>query len=195
MSQRIFFAAFLATALGLSAWGGEQRGQAWIYQQSGSGFRVSIETYQTRQGWTPVIVSVAGADVTAVMDARGRVVPARTKGASQIRPSPFVIELEKGRILLEGKAHAISVFEQNAVRTRFRMIEGAIELPLRFDALGKRGTLRFGGLEIPAQVSSAVPNMTNRSGRSAATGMTVLAKKERGAVAQLQPQRIKARVK
>lgn len=195
MTQKILIVAILALAFALPASGGDTAEKDLIYWQSGSSLRVSIETYQTRQGWTPVIVSLGGANVMAVMDRQGRVVAARAKGLDKYAPSLFVIEMEKGRVLLGGQAHPISVFERNAVRTRFRMAENAIELPLRLDAQGKLGTLRFGGLEIPAQVNSVAPNPTSRSGRSAVTAPTALAKKERGATAQLQPQRIRARVK
>jgi hypothetical protein len=195
MTQKTFIGTFLALAFALPAPGGETTKKDLIYWQSGSSLRVSIETYQTRQGWTPVIVSVAGADVTAVMDAQGRVVSMLSKGPEKYVSPLFVIQMEKGRVILGGEAHPISVFEQNAVRTRFRMVESVIGLPLRLDAQGKRGALRFGGLEIPAQVNSVAPSPTNRTVRSAVTAPTALAKKERGAAARLQPQRIRARVK
>jgi len=195
MTQRTLIVTFLALAFALPASGGETAKKELIYWQSGSSLRVSIETYQMRQGWTPVIVSVSGADVTAVMDVQGRVVSVLSKGLDKYVSPLFVIQMEKGRVLLGGEAHPISVFEQNAVRTRFRMVESAIGLPLRLEAQGKRGTLRFGGLEIPAQVAGVAPNPANRSGRSAVTAPAALAKKERGATAQLQPQRIRARMK
>ena len=195
MTQKTFIVTFLALAFALPVSGGKTAKRDLIYWQNGSSLRVSIETYQTRQGWTPVIVSVAGADVAALMDAQGRVVSAISKGLDEYVSPLFVIQMEKGRVLLGREAHPISVVEQNAVRTRLRMAESAIELPLRLDDQGKRGTLRFGGLEIPAQVASVVPNPTNSSGRSALTAPTALAKKARGATAQLQPQRIRARVK
>ncbi len=195
MTQKTLIGTFLALAFALPALGGETAKNDLIYWQSGSSLRVSVETYQTRQGWTPVIVSVAGADVAAVMDAQGRVVLTRAKSVDKARPALFVIEMEKARILLGGQAHPISVFEKNAVRTRFRMAENMIELPLRLNAQAKRGTLRFGSLEIPAQVAGVTPIPASRSGRSAVTAPTSLVKKERGATAQLQPQRIRARVK
>ena len=157
MRQRIFFAALLASALSLSAWGGVQDRKVLVYRQNSSGLRVSIETFQAREGWTPVVVSLSGAEVIAAMDPSGRVFRTGAEARSGRGPTLFTIELDKGQVLLGREPHAISVFERNAVRTRFGLAEAAVLLPLELDKQGTAGTLRFGGLRIPAAVNRINP--------------------------------------
>jgi hypothetical protein len=132
-----------------------------------------------------------------VMDGQGRVVQAWAKGLDKRSLPLFTIELEKGRILLGREAHAIRVFEQNSVRTRFMLTEGAIALPLGLDGQGKAGKLRFGGLEIPARVNVMNPARTtaNMFNPQAVVATQSIVPKGHGAEAQLTPSRIRARGK
>lgn len=197
MNKRYLFVVLLALALALPAMadGGTQRDL--FYLQNGSGVRVSIETYQARQGWTPVIVSVAGANVTAAMDASGRVFR-NGADARDGRGLPlFTIELEKGRIRMGRESHVINVFEQNGLRTRFGLAEGAILLPLRLDDQSTGGTLRFGGLGIPATVNRTNSLRTAGSlmDRRGFVANQIHSLKGPKASAQLTPSRIRARGK
>ncbi len=155
MAKRLLVLILMGTGLVLAMLGADKRTTQsdWVYLQNGSGVRVSIETYRAKGGWTPVIVSMAGAEVSAVMDSKGRVVQAWAKGFDKRGLTLFTIELEKGRVLLGREAHAVQVYEQNNVRTRLQIAESVIQLPVRMDQTGRNGKLRFGGLEIPAQVS------------------------------------------
>lgn len=197
MNRRFLFVVLLALVFALPAMadGGAQRD--FLYLQNGSDLRISIEAYQARDGWTPVIVSVAGAEVSAVMDEKGRVVHAWAKGLDKRSLPLFTIELEKGRILLGREAHPIRVYEQNGVRTRFEIAEGAIALPLSFGQVNKAGTLRFGGLEIPARVNAANPTRRtgNKFNRLAVVTARPIVHHGRSAEAQLMPSRIRARGK
>jgi hypothetical protein len=197
MNKRFLFVVVLALAFALPAAAGGGTQRDLLYLQNGSGVRVSIETYRAKEGWTPVIVSVAGAEVSAAMDAKGRVFR-NGADARDGRGLPlFTIELEKGRILIGRESHATNVYEQNAVRTRLRLVEGAILLPLQLDARGAGGTLRFGGLGIPATVNQTAPVRTvgNRLNRPAAAATQVAPPKGHKAFAQLTPSRIRARGK
>jgi hypothetical protein len=197
MIKRILILALLALPLVLQAAAPGATQSSWVYLQSCSNLRISIETYQAREGWTPVIVSVAGAEVSAVMDGQGRVVHAWAKGLDKRSLPLFTIELEKGRILLGREAHAIRVYEQNGVRTRFEIAEGAIALPLSLGQGNKAGTLRFGGLEIPARVNVINPTRTtvNKFNPQAVVAAPLIVQKGHGAEAQLTPSRIRARGK
>lgn len=197
MVKRILVLTLLAVPLVLQAAAPSATQYNWVYLQSGSNLRISIETYQAREGWTPVIVSVAGAEVSAVMDGQGRVVQAWAKGLDKRSLPLFTIELEKGRILLGREAHAIRVFEQNNVRTRFEIAEAAILLPLRLGQGNKAGTLRFGGLEISARVNAINPTrMTgNRFNPQAMVAAPLIVQKGHGAEARLMSSRIRACVK
>ena len=217
MAKRSLVLILMATGLMLAAQGADKRATQGdlVYLQNGSDVRISIETARATAGWTPVIVSVAGTDITVVMDSTGRVVQERAKGQDKRGLALFTVELEKGRILLGSEAHAVQVFEQDNVRTRFRIAEGVIQLPVRMAPTGKNGTLRFGNLEIPAQVSAvdrAVPGRAiSQKGvkagseainpavlagtRPAGPASTPLISRGFGAKAQLAPSRLRARAK
>lgn len=207
MVKRILVLTLLALPFALRAAAPSATQSNWVYLQNGSSLRISIETYQAREGWTPVIVSVAGADVSAVMDGQGRVFQAWAKGSDKYILPFFTIELEKGRILLGRESHAIRVYEQNSVRTRFVIAEGAIALPLSLGQGNKAGTLRFGGLEVPAQVREADHAASSRLMKPAPAkpgltairpaGFTAPLPVEKGprSMAQLIPSQIRARGK
>ena len=216
MIKRILVLTLLALPLVLQAAAPGATQSNLVYLQNGSSLRISIETYQAREGWTPVIVSVAGAEVSAVMDVQGRVVHfvagaevstptngqgrvahARVKGLDKPILPLFTIELEKGRILLGREAHAIRIYEQNGVRTRFMIAEGAIALPLGLDRQGKAGTLRFGGLEIPARVNAINPTrpLGNKFNPQAVVAAQSMVQRGHSTEAQLAPSRIRARGK
>jgi hypothetical protein len=215
MNKRFLFVVVLALAFALPAAAGGGTQRDLLYLQNGSGVRVSIETYRAKEGWTPVIVSVAGAEVAALMDEKGRVVQTWAKGLDKHDLALFTIELDKGRILLGGEAHAILVYEQNPIRMRFRLADSVVQLPVRLDAMSKMGKLRFGGLEIPAQVSdvdrSSVGRVVNSAGaklglvkfgpagpaaiRPAGLGSAPSIAKGFGAKAQLVPSRLRTRTK
>jgi hypothetical protein len=197
MVRRISVLVVLALAFVLPASSRGATQSNWVYLQNGSNLRISIETYQARDGWTPVIVSVAGADVSAVMDAKGRVFRGRGEGLDGRGVPLFTVDLEKGNIQLGRETHVIRVYEQNGVRTSLAIAESTITLPLCLDQGSKTGTLRFGGLEIPATVNSINPTRTagNRFGRGAAVALQVTSQKGHGAFAQLTPSRIRARGK
>ena len=154
MAKRLLVLALVTVGLVLALQAADKRTTQGdlVYLQNGSNLRISIETYRARDGWTPVIVSVAGAEVSAVMDSKGRVVHEWAKGLDKHSIPLFTIELDKGRVMLAREAHGVQVFEQNNMRTRFEIAESVIQLPVRMDRTGKNGRLRFGGLEIPAQV-------------------------------------------
>jgi hypothetical protein len=216
MIKRILILLVLAMPLVLLAAAPNATQGNWVYLQSGSNLRISIETYKTQKGWTPVIVSVAGAEVSAVMDSQGRVVHfvpgpeastvmggkgrgahASAKGLDIPILPLFTIEIQKGRILLGRESHAIRVYEQNGVRTRLVIAESAIALPLVLDRQGKAGTLRLGGLQIPARVSVVNPMRTTINKFSPQTSVAAQSLIQKGhyAEAQLTPSRIRARGK
>ena len=216
MVKRIFVMAALTLPFVLLAADRPAAQNDWIYLQSGSSLRISIETYKAQKGLTPVIVSVAGAEVSAVMDGQGRVFregtstsavagrqgPVPRKGT--MRPASFavplfVINFEKGNIQLGRETHAIRVYEQNTVRTRLMIAEGTIALPLRLDAKSKAWQLRIGGLEIPARANAAQPAVApgrKLNARTAVVGArSAVPKKGPNAAAQLTPSRIRPRGK
>jgi hypothetical protein len=197
MNKRFLFVVVLALALALPATGRGETRRDLIYLQKGSDLRISIETYRAKEGWTPVIVSVAGAEVSAVMDEKGRVVQTWAKGLDKHGLALFTIELDKGRILLGREAHAILVYEQNPIRMRFRLADSVVQLPVRLDAMDKMGKLRFGGLEIPARINAINPTRTieNRFNPQAAVAAQPIVLKGHRAEAQLTPSRIRARGK
>jgi hypothetical protein len=197
MVKRISVLVVLALAFGLPASSRGATQSNWVYLQNGSNLRISIETYRSRQGWTPVTVSVAGAEVSAVMDGQGRVVHEWAKGLDKHGIPLFTIDLEKGRVMLGREAHAIRIYEQNGVRTRFEIADGAIALPLRLGEGNKAGTLRFGGLEIPARVNVVNSTRTagNRFDRQAVVAAQSAVRKGHAVEAQLTPSRIRARGK
>jgi len=197
MIKRILVLALLALPLVLQAAAPGATQSNLVYLQNGSSLRISIETYQAREGWTPVIVFVAGAEVSAVMDVQGRVVHAWAKNNDKHIMPLFTIELDKGRILLGREAHAILIYEQNGVRTRFMIAESAIALPLSLGQGNKGGKIRFGGLEIPARVNAINPSRTtgNKFSPQAVVAAQSIVPKGHSAQALLMPSRIRARGK
>jgi len=167
----------------------------WIYLHSGSNLRISIETSRAREGWTPVTVSLAGTDVSLRMDGQGRVFPGWVARAGGRGIPLFIIDIGGGIIQLEAQSHAILVYEQNAVRTRFMLAERVIELPLSLDGQGGGGALRFGGLEIPARIGSAAHLTGNAASGPDIISGSLMGGTERQAAARLSPNRIKARGK
>jgi hypothetical protein len=193
MAKRLMVLMLVAAGLTLALQASAKRTTQGdlVYLQNGSDLRISIETYRTKGGWTPVTVSVAGAEIRAVMDEKGRVVRELDRGISKRGAALFTIELDHGRILLGGEAHAILVYEQNSVRTRLQL-DGAIALPVRMDRTGKNGTLRFGGLEIPAQVAENGQPQRAQSGiRAAGPSSAPSISRGFGAPARLSPSRLR----
>lgn len=144
-----------------------------------------------------VVHQVARAEGSTMMDRKGPVAHARAKSLDIHSLPLFTIELNKGRILLGRESHPIRIYEQNGVRTRFEIAESAIALPLGLDRQGKAGTLRFGGLEIPARVNVMNPARTtlNKLSRQAVVAAQLIVQTGHGAEAQLMPSRIRARGK
>ena len=132
-----------------------------VYLQSGSHLRISIETYQTRAGLTPVLVSLAGAEVEAVMDAQGQVFAAEHGSPATGEPL-FSVNLALETIDLAGSLQEIHVYERNAVRTRFWFKADEVELPLRLDEQKGEGTLYLGRLAIPAKVGDETAMLDGR---------------------------------
>jgi hypothetical protein len=199
MNKRFLFVVILALMFALPATGRGETQRDLIYLQKGSDLRISIETYQARQGWTPVIVSVAGANVTAAMDAKGRVFR-NGADARDGRGLPlFTIELEKGRILLGRESHPIRVYEQNNVRARFAIAETVIQLPVRMDQTGRNGKLLFGRLEILARIETTQPTVMpgKKSDARAAMAIATPAISQNGpnAAARLTLSRIRPRIR
>jgi len=221
MNRRILVVLGVALPLVLQAAAPKATQTDWVYLQSGSNLRISIETYKAQKGWTPVIVSVAGAQVSAVMDGQGRAFREGTVPSAEMdRPGPalrkgrvdrgwaapalgglplFVINFEKGNIQLGRETHAIRVYEQNTVRTRLMIAEGTIALPLRLDGKSKAWNLSVGGLEIPARVNAAQPTVAlgrKLDARTAVVGVrSAVPKKGPNAAAQLTASRIRPRGK
>ncbi len=216
MVKRILIMTVLALPFVLMAAGRPAAQNDWVYLQSGTNLRISIETYKAQKGLTPVIVSVAGADVSAVMDGQGRVfregtpvsavagrqAPVSQKGAtptSSFAVPLFVINFEKGSIQLGRETHAIRVYEHSTLRTRLMIAEGTISLPLRRDAKSQAWRLRIGGLEIPAMVNPAQATVPagGKVDARAAVGAALWAGPKKGpnAAAQLAPSRIRPRGK
>jgi hypothetical protein len=195
MIRRILVVILLLLPLAIQA---EDRGatrSGWVYLQSGSNLRISIETGHAREGWTPVTVSLAGTDVSLRIDGQGRVFPGWVARAGGRGIPLFIIDIGAGIIQLGAQSHAILVYEQNAVRTRFKLAERVIELPLSLDVQGAGGVLRFGGLEIPARISSAALLTGNPASGPDIISGSLMGGKERQAAARLSPNRIKARGK
>ncbi len=209
MAKRLLVLILIVTGLALALQAADKPAtqRELVYLQNGSDLRISIETGRAKEGWAPVAISVAGAQITAAMDEKGRVVQSRAKGSDKRGLALFTIELEKNRILLGRESHAIVIYEQNLVRTRIRLVAGVIPLPVRMDQTGKNGKLRFGGLEITAQIGEADRFAASRAVRPAGAkpgsaavrpaGFTAAPPAARGfgAKAQLSPSRIKARAK
>lgn len=202
MAKRLLALALVTVGLALALQGADRRTTQgdWVYLQDGSSLRISIETYRAKGGWTPVVVSLGGASVSAVMDSEGRVVHSWSKGFGKRGIPLFTIELEQGRIMLGREAHSIRIYEQNGVRTRFEIAEGVIALPLQLGQGNKAATLGFGGLEIPARVSATNPVRMTAKGFNKQVGVAVqptalTGPKGRSSEAQLVPSRIRARGK
>jgi hypothetical protein len=164
-----------------------------VYQQSGSHLRISIETYQARRSLTPVIVSLAGAEVEAEMDRQGRVFAevGAVLGGS-VEPL-FTIDLEQGWVDLGGGAQPIFIYEQNDVRTRFWFAADTVELPLELDRDRKSGTLYLGRLEIPVKMAVDENVRLDSEVRRVMTAPRSERVADPSAVAHLRPDRIRIR--
>ncbi len=155
MVKKIFMAAVFLSALALQAAVVELVAAEHVYMQSGSHLRISIETYQVRRGLTPMIVSLAGSEVSAAMDSSGRVYEERHDMTAGQNEPLFTVDLALGTIDLAGKLYNIHVYEQNQIRTRFWFADETVELPLQLDKDGQKGKLFLGRLAIPAEISSS----------------------------------------
>jgi hypothetical protein len=129
-------------------------GSEHVYLQDGSHLRISLETYQARRGFTPVVVTLAGAEVAGVMDTLGRVFVRENLAREENAEPLFAIDLRGGTIDLGNGGQAIFIYEENEMRTRFWFAEETVELPLKLEDDGTGGTLFLGRMEIPAQVVS-----------------------------------------
>ena len=86
----------------------------------GSPICLSFESYQRRDGWTPVVLSLGELDCLLWMDAQGRVSELRDTGTHFVEPVCFI---DVPAHSLGKDAHTLDFegYEQNSVRTRWRL--------------------------------------------------------------------------
>lgn len=165
-----------------------------IYLQSGSHLRIAIETCQARQGLTPLVVSLAGVEVEAVLDSQGRVFTGEIAARENNAEPLFTIDLQRGTADLGSGAQAIFIYEENRVRTRFWFVAETVELPLQLDRQNRIGTLLLGRMAIPAQVSATETVRFDSTARAAAAARRAESRSGRSGAAQLWPNHIRIRV-
>jgi hypothetical protein len=84
---------------------------------------LSFENYQMKDGWTPVVLSIGELDCLLWMDAAGRVSELRETGAHFVEPVCF-IDVSTQSLRKGANNLYFDVYEQNRVRTRWRLSRG-----------------------------------------------------------------------
>jgi len=91
-----------------------------LLQSAGSPICLSFENYKMQDGWTPVVLSLGEIDCLLLMDETGRVSELREPGAPFVEPVCF-IDVSTKTLRKEADALYFDVYEQNSIRTRWRL--------------------------------------------------------------------------
>jgi len=86
----------------------------------GSPICLSFESYQRRDGWTPVVFSLGELNCQVWMDDAGRVSEQRDTGAPFVEPV-CLIDVPAQCLAKDADTLYFEVYEQNSVRTRWRL--------------------------------------------------------------------------
>lgn len=106
-------------------------------------FRVSIEHHGQRDGWTPLVLISAGLDIRLVMDGSGRVLSDKAHaGIGSTRPV-CVIDPESKMVVIGTESIPVAIEEQNAGRTRLRLLRHDIPLLLKLDMEKESAEIQF----------------------------------------------------
>jgi hypothetical protein len=120
---------FFLTALLLLSTGpvfpgpGSNDGAEAFLPGDGSTICLSFEHYKMQDGWTPVVLSMGELNCLLWMDEDGRVSELREPGAHFVEPVCF-IDVSAQSLRKETDALYFDVYEQNSVRTRWRLSPG-----------------------------------------------------------------------
>lgn len=149
---------------------------------------IGVDHYLTRaDGWSPIEVRVAEMDFTLWMDARGSVHEFRQTAAPRNRL--FRLDLARGVLERNGRATALAVREDSAVRLRLRLAgaDAGARLHLNWSAQSGRVTLFDGALTLGYFYPRPVPDKSTAAvtefdvlGRPAALGQRYIADRVRG---------------
>jgi len=108
----------------------------------GSPICLSFESYQRRDGWTPVVLSLGDINCQVWMDEAGRVSEMRESGAPFVEPV-CLIDVPAQCLGKDADTLYFEVYEQNSVRTRWRLSPGEPAGPAT-----KKILFREGGIDL-----------------------------------------------
>jgi hypothetical protein len=127
---------------------------AGVIFSNGSSVRITIETSWTENQWTPVIVSLEGAEIPCWMNGEGQVYARPNPQKASEREILFCLDLGTEKLQLGEKTLALKVYERNEIRTRAMLAQVRIALPVRRQADSRRFILFFGNLRLPVEFSA-----------------------------------------
>lgn len=110
--------------------------------EEGTPIYLSIESYQERDGWTPLVLSVGDVNCLLWMDEAGNVSEQRAPG-DQLAVPVCSIDIQTQSLVKNADSLAFELYEQNNVRTRWRLSPGESMGPLT-----KKIHFREGGMDI-----------------------------------------------
>jgi len=113
---------FLSPVLLLPGPGSNEEAETFLLEEE-TPICLSFENYQRKDGWTPVVLSFGELNCLLWMDASGRVSELRETGAHFVEPVCFIDELAQS-LGQDADTLYFEVYEQNQVRTRWRLSPG-----------------------------------------------------------------------
>lgn len=119
----------------------ESAGETFVLEE-GSFICLSFENYQKKDGWTPVVLSLGELNCLLWMDETGRVSELREFGAPLVEPVCF-IDVTIQSLAKDAGTLYFEVYEQNSVRTRWRLSPGEPAGPAT-----KKIHFREGGIDL-----------------------------------------------
>ena len=109
--------------------------------EEGTPICLSIESYQKKDGWTPVVLSVGELNCLLWMDEAGNVSELREPGGHLVQPVCSIDVLAQS-LVKDADSLNFEVYEQNNIRTRWRLSPGEPSGPA-----AKKIHFREGGLD------------------------------------------------
>ena len=102
---------------------------------------ISLENYKKKDGYTPVTLFVNGLSASYRLDESGRVTSRYDDSHSS---GMFTLDKDESKLIFNNKVYPLTRYEDNAVRTRFRLETAAIPLKLRLNRETNQGEILFG---------------------------------------------------
>jgi hypothetical protein len=134
--------------------------ERWELLESGAVI-VSVEHYQQRDGWTPVLMTIGELEINFWIDGSGAAVMEPGLG-EKYEQALFWLDVDGGTMTLDKELLMLKRYEKNDVRSRFRVQAAELKLGLQIDLEQGRcdlvaGTVLLSRGHLRAEKENAMP--------------------------------------